>query len=281
MKIIIGRHVSLSSPDYLLGSLNESLSYGANSFMIYTGSPQNTFRKNVSDLKVDEFKKSLKEKCLDIDNIIVHASYLINLANSVDVDKAVWSTMFLKQEISRMDQIGLKTLVLHPGSSLGFDRNVALESIASSLNKVLSADSNVRIALETMSGRKNELGITFDEIKFIIDRVYLKEKIGVCWDTCHLYSAGYDIKDKLDEVIKEFDEKVGMEKLWVIHLNDTVYPINSRKDRHANIGKGHLGFQALKEIVYHKDFTSVVKILETPTKDEIYKEEINLIKCSN
>ena len=281
MKIIIGRHVSLSSPDYLLGALNESISYGANSFMIYTGSPQNTFRKSVSDLKIGEFKKKLKENFLEIDNIVVHASYLINLANTLDKAKSAWSTMFLKQEISIMDQIGLKTLVLHPGSSLGADKNVALESIASLLNKVLSTDSNVRIALETMSGRKNELGVNFDEIKFIIDRVDLKEKIGVCWDTCHLYSSGYDIKDKLDEVIKEFDEKIGIEKLWVIHLNDTVNPINSRKDRHANIGKGCLGFQKLKDIVYHKDFTSVVKILETPTKDEFYKDEIKLIKYSS
>jgi deoxyribonuclease-4 len=279
-KILIGRHIPLKYPDYLLGSAKEAIGYGSNSLMIYMGSPQNSFRKEVSYLKVEEFKNHLIENDLDLENVFVHGSYLVNLGNIIDKGKLNWSINFLKSEISRMEEIGLKTLIIHPGSSLGYDRELSLLNISNSLNDILNSNSNVRIALETMSGRTNELGINFEEIKFIINNVEMSERIGVCWDTCHLYSSGYDIRSNLDEVIQDFKDKIGIDKLWVIHLNDTLFDFGSRKDRHANIGYGKLGFDCLREVVYHKEFKNIAKILETPTKNDLYKYEINLLKKS-
>lgn len=278
--ILIGRHVSLKSPDYLLGSVKEAFGYGSNSLMIYMGSPQNTIRKDVSQLKVEDFKNFLFDNDLKIENVVVHGSYLINLANTINENKLTWSLEFLSSEISMMEEIGFKTLVIHPGSSLGADRKLSLLNISKSLNNVLSRSTKIRIALETMSGRNNELGVNFDELKFIIDNVDYKERVGVCWDTCHLYSSGYDIKFNLNNVINEFRIKIGLDKLWVIHLNDSLFELGSRKDRHANIGYGKLGFDCLNMIAHHDDFKNVIKLLETPVKDEIYKSEINLIKNS-
>jgi deoxyribonuclease-4 len=178
--ILIGRHVSLKSPDYLLGSVKEAISYGSNSLMIYMGSPQSSFRKEVSYLRVEEFKDSLIENGLKIENVFVHSSYLINLANTINKDKLTWSIDFLKSEICRMEKVGLKTLIIHPGSSLGIDRYISLLNISNSLNEVLDGNHNIRIALETMSGRTNELGVSFEEIKFIIDNIKMKERVGVC-----------------------------------------------------------------------------------------------------
>lgn len=278
IKPLVGVYVSLKSPDYLLGSVNTALKYGSNSFMIFTSSPQRSIRKNVNQLKIEEFKSCLNENNINISNVVVHGSYLINLANIKDKEKLSWSIKFFKEEISRMEAIGLKTLIIHPGSSLGEDKQACMLNIAKSLNEIIDVDSNVRIALETMSGKANEIGSTFDEIKTIIDNINinLKEKVGVCWDTCHLYSAGYDIKNKLIDVIDEFENKVGLEKLWVIHLNDSLYDFGSRKDRHQYIGEGYIGFKCLKQIVHHKDFQNVIKILEMPSKKE-FNEINNLI----
>lgn len=276
--ILIGRHVSLKSPDYLLGSINDSLSYEANAFMIYLGSPQSTFRKSFEYLKVDQFKDVMKENGIMLQNIIVHAPYLINLANFSNKCKLDWSISFLKKELAMMDRIGLSTIVIHPGSSLGFDRNSSLLSISDSLDKVLNCFPFVRIALETMSGRGNEVGANFQEIKFIIDNAKNSDRIGICLDTCHAYSAGYDVKDKFDIIIDEIDELIGLEKLWVIHLNDSASEFKSKKDRHANIGYGSIGFDSLARIVHHKRLRNVVKILETPIKNGFYKQEIILLK---
>jgi deoxyribonuclease IV len=279
IKPLVGVYVSLKSPDYLLGSINTALKYGSNSFMIFTSSPQRSVRIDINQLKIEEFKLCLNENNIDISNVVVHGSYLINLANIKNKEKLSWSIKFFKEEISRMEAIGLKTLIIHPGSSLGEDKQVCLLNIAKSLNEIIDVNSNVRVALETMSGKTNEIGSTFDEIKIIIDNVNvnLREKVGVCWDTCHLYSAGYDIKNKLVNVIDEFKNKIGLEKLWVIHLNDSLYDFGSRKDRHQYIGKGCIGFKCLKQVVHYKDFQNVIKILEMPLKEE-FDEINNLMK---
>lgn len=274
-KLLVGVHVSLKAPTYLLGSIETALKYGANSFMIFTSSPQTSLRTSLSLLGIESFKTQLLANNIDIANVVVHGSYLINLANIKNPEKLAWSIRFFQEEISRMEAIGLKTLIIHPGSSLGEDRLTCIENIASSLNKIIRADSSVRIALETMSGRNNELGVTFEELKLIIDKVTLREKVGVCWDTCHLYSAGYDVKEKLEAVLTEFSEKVGLEKLWAIHLNDSCYGINARKDRHQYVGAGHIGFEALKKVVQHKKLRHVVKILEMPSKEKF--DEVALL----
>lgn len=277
-KILIGRHISLNCPDYLLGALKKAISYGSNSLMIYIGSPQTYFRRPLNQLKINEFKQLLLENNLNINHVVVHGSYLVNLANTINNKKLLKSIEFLASDISRMEVIGLKTLIIHPGSSLGKDKCISLMNISNSLNKILSNNSSVQIALETMAGRTNELGSNFEEIKFIIDNVEQNEKIGVCWDTCHLYNAGYDVKGNLNKVIDEFENKIGLNKLWVIHLNDSVHDFNSRKDRHTNIGYGTIGFEALKKIAHHKDLKNAIKILETPLKQGIFEEEIKSLK---
>lgn len=268
----------MKAPHYLPGAVKEAIGYGANALMIYLGAPQNSLRQNLSILKLDEFKTLLKENNISIANVIVHGSYLLNLANTTKKSVFHFSTEFLKTEIERMEEIGLETIVLHPGSSLGAATETSLLQVVEGLNLVIKENSKVRIALETMSGKINGLGINFEQLKFIIDKTNLKEKIGVCWDTCHLYSAGYDIKNKLEEVIKDFDGIIGLEKLWVIHVNDSKFELGSRKDRHENIGYGKIGFDALKRIVWHPKLEKIVKILETPKKRECYHEEIRILK---
>jgi deoxyribonuclease-4 len=279
--MIIGRHCRLETPDYLLGAVKEAISYEANALMIYLGAPQNSFRQPRSVLKISEFKETLKEKNIDINNVVVHGSYLVNLANTIKKETFDFSVEFLRKEIKIMEEIGLKTLVLHPGSYLTATKEKGLVQIVHGLNLVLTENPDVKIVLETMSGKRNELGKTFEELKFIIDRVNFKEKIGICLDTCHLYDAGYDIKNNLEGVIEEFNRIIGLEKLWVIHINDSAKPDESgkkKKDRHENIGYGEIGWEALKKIVHHPKFEKVIKLLETPRKREIYQQEIKMLK---
>jgi len=277
-KLIIGRHCLVKSPKFLPGSVQEALSYGANTLMIYSGAPQNSFRRPLSDLKIAEFKKKLIESNIDINNVIVHGPYLLNLANTLDEKIFDWSVEFLKKEIARIEEIGLKTMIIHPGSALKTQPEIALSQVAKGLNLVLKDTSNIRISLETMCRRGGEVGGTFEQLRYIIDRVEQKERVGICWDTCHLYNAGYDIKNNLEGVIKEFEEKIGLDKLWVIHVNDSVFDLGEKKDRHENIGYGKIGLEALKRIVWHPKFNGIIKLLETPRDREDYKKEIKMLK---
>jgi deoxyribonuclease IV len=179
-QLIIGRHCLVRNPDFLLGAVQEALSYGANALMIYLGAPQNSFRQPVSKLKVAEFKEFCQSHLLDINNVVVHAPYLLNLANITNEKIFHWSAEFLKEEIKRMEEIGLNTIVLHPGSALDAKIEDSLSQFVRGINSVLSESSTVRIALETMCGRKNEIGGNFEQLKYIIDRVNYKERIGVC-----------------------------------------------------------------------------------------------------
>lgn len=277
--LIIGRHVSVKSPHFLPGAVLESVTYGANSLMIYVGAPQNSrHRTPVAELKIPEFKEKLAENNIEIDNVIVHGPYALNLANTIDEKKFAWSVEFLKKETKRMEDIGLKTMVLHPGSSLKTPLPAALDQVVHGLNLVLQDNSQIRIALETMSGKGSEVGSNFEQLQYLITRVKYKERVGVCWDTCHLWAAGYDIKNNLEVVIKEFEEKIGLEKLWVIHINDSLFGLGSKKDRHENLGYGKIGWEALKKIVYHPKFSGIVKILETPQEREVYQTEIKRLK---
>ena len=274
----------MSGSELLVGSVKQALSYGANTFMFYTGAPQNTVRKPISELRVDEAKKLMEENNIEVTNLVVHAPYIINLANLKDPSIFKLAKDVLKDEIYRTNYIGVKYLVLHPGAHLTFGEIPGLNRIIEGLNEVLENDnSDVMILLETMSGKGSELGKTFEEIKYILDNVEKKDRFGVCLDTCHVFDAGYDIVNNLDGVLNEFDEIIGLDRLKVIHINDSKNILGSHKDRHANIGQGNIGFETMAKVVWHPRLMDKIKILETPYINDIapYKEEIRLLREYN
>ena len=277
--LIIGSHVGYKKDLGLVGSVEEALSYGANTFMFYTGAPQNTIRSSIDLDNVKRADALMKDNGIDKDNVIVHAPYIINLANG-DLSKFNFSCNFLSEELKRVDTFGFKYLVLHPGSHVGQGVDVGISNIIKALNLVLDKDnSNVMILLETMAGKGSEVGRSFEEIKSIIDGVSKKDRIGVCLDTCHLNDAGYDLNN-FDEVLESFDKLIGINKIKCIHINDSKNPIDSHKDRHENIGKGTIGLDTLIKVIDCDKLKDVPKILETPYIDghAPYKEEISLIR---
>lgn len=283
MEIIIGSHVSFNSKEQLIGSVNEAISYNANTFMFYTGAPQNTKRCKIDETITKEAIKLLEKNNIKKENIIVHAPYIINLANSNNFE---FNVNFLKEEINRCESLGMKYLVLHPGSHVGLGEEAGIKNIVNSLNEVLTENTNVFICLETMAGKGTELGKNFDQLKQIIDGVKYNEKIKVCMDTCHLNDSGYNISD-IDLLLSLFDEKIGLDKLACIHINDSKNEMASKKDRHENFGFGKIGFETLIKYIYHPKLKDIPKILETPyVKDDEdlkksyppYKFEIEMIK---
>lgn len=286
MNLIIGSHVSFTKDTQLAGSTLEAISYKANAFMIYTGAPQNTRRDKIDSTLTKEAKNLMEKNNIDIKNVVVHAPYLINLANANNADNYNFSISFLKQEISRCEELGINKIVLHPGSHVGAGVEVGIENIINALNLVIREDQSVYICLETMSGKGSECGSSFEEIKEIIDGVKYNDKLLVCLDTCHMHDAGYDVSD-FDKLMKEFDETIGLDKLGCIHVNDSKNERGIKKDRHANIGYGNIGFDNLINIIYHPLLKSVPKILETPYVAETedgkkiyppYEWEIKMIK---
>lgn len=283
--MIIGSHVSYG-PRGILSSCEEAILYGANTFMFYTGAPQNTIRKDIDMEDVIGAQKLMKENDIDIKNVVCHAPYIVNLANNLDLDKYTFAINFLKKEIDRCKQMGVKLIVLHPGSSTTINRSVAIKNIIYALNIILDSTEDVCICLESMAGKGTEIGINIMELKTIIDGVNNKEMIGVCLDTCHLNDSGIQIKD-FDEYLNEFDKEIGIEKIKVVHLNDSKNELGSKKDRHENIGYGTIGFDNLVNVAYNERLKNVPKILETPhlkvkpdgKKDFApYKYEIQMIK---
>ena len=276
--LIIGSHVGFTKDKQLLGSLEEALSYGANTFMFYTGAPQNTARYPINDGLTLEALNVMKEKNIDYSKVIVHAPYSINLANDSDPDKFKFSVNFLIQEVERCDTLGIKNMVLHPGSHVGLGIENGIHNIIRGLNQILDK-GECHILLETMAGKGTELGRTIEEIKTIIDGVNNKDRIGVCLDTCHLNDAGYDIKD-FDKYLDEFDKEIGLSYIKCIHINDSKNPLGSHKDRHENIGYGTIGFDNLIKVIYNDRLPDIPRILETPYVNEKapYKEEIDNIK---
>lgn len=283
MNLIIGSHVSFKSDKQLLGSVNEALSYGENTFMFYTGAPQNTIRSNINDNLTNKALEVMKENNINIDNVIVHAPYIVNLAKE-DNDFAI---SFLKQEIKRCSMLHIKYMVLHPGSSVSITKEEGINNIINALNIILDNEYDVTICLETMAGKGNEVGSNLLEIKNIIDKIEYQNKIGVCLDTCHLNDAGYDISN-FDSILDEIDKLIGIDKIKCIHINDSKNILGSKKDRHENIGLGSIGFNNLINVIYNKRISNIPKILETPyvtidnnSKDKIYppyKQEIDMIK---
>lgn len=258
----IGSHVSMSGKKMLLGASEEAVSYGANTFMIYTGAPQNTRRKKIEELNIEAGLQHMKEN--GIDNIVVHAPYIINIGNTTNPATFELGVEFLTSEIQRTHALGARQIVLHPGAHVGAGAETGIKQIISGLNEVLRPDQEVQIALETMAGKGSECGRSFEEIAMIIDGVTHNEKLSVCFDTCHVHDAGYDIVNDFDGVLNEFDKTVGIDRIKVLHVNDSKNSCGAKKDRHENIGFGHIGFDALNYIVHHPAFVDVPKILETP-----------------
>ena len=282
--IIIGCHVSFKSDTQLLGSLKEALSYGANTFMFYTGAPQNTNRAPIRDDLTIEALKLMKETDIDLRNVVVHAPYIVNPCNTEKMDFAI---SFLRQEIERVENLGVTKIVLHPGSHVGLGEEIAINNLIYVLNAVVLSDTKVDICIETMAGKGSEIGTNFSQIKKVIDGVLYKEHIKVCLDTCHLNDAGYDISN-FDAVLDEFDKIIGIGKIGCVHINDSKNVRNSHKDRHENIGLGTIGFNNLLKVIYNKRLKGIPMILETPyigdtddSKERIYppyKFEIEMIK---
>ncbi len=258
----LGCHVGMSGKEMLLGSAKEAASYGANIFMFYTGAPQNTRRKDISELNIEPAWDYMKKN--GIEDLYVHAPYIINLGNTIKPSIFELAVDFLGREIDRSAACKSPLIVLHPGSHVGAGAEAGIDSVIKGLNEVLTKDTSVYIALETMSGKGSELGRSFEELAKIYDGVRYNEKLRVCFDTCHTFDAGYDVKNDFDGVINEFDHILGKDQIAIFHINDSKNPCGSHKDRHANIGFGEIGFDALSYVVHHPDFADVPKILETP-----------------
>jgi deoxyribonuclease-4 len=277
-KLIIGSHVSFNKNDQLMASVKEAISYNSTTFMFYTGAPQNTNRSPIDDFKTVEAMDLMKENNIDIKNVIIHAPYIINLANPKNLDFGI---IFLKEELERASKLGVSYLVLHPGSHVGLGVEEGIKNIIFGLNQVLEKyHGNTMILLETMAGKGTEVGRNFEEIKSILAGIKFPNKIGVCLDTCHLNDAGYDISN-FEKLLEEFDKVIGIDKIHCVHVNDSKNEKNSHKDRHENIGFGTIGFDSLIKVIYHEKLKDIPKILETPYIDgdfPPYKQEIEMIR---
>ena len=281
-KIILGCHVGMAGKEMFLASAKEAASYGANVFMLYTGAPQNTRRKDISELNIEAGWEYARQH--GIEEIVVHAPYIINLANTVKPETYELAVEFLEKEIIRTAAMRSRIMVLHPGSHVNAGVEAGIAQVIKGLNTVLNQnDDDVYIALETMAGKGNEVGRTFEELKAIYDGVDKKDRLRVCFDTCHVNDAGYDIVNHYDEVFEEFDKVIGLDQIAVFHINDSMNPLGAHKDRHANIDKGSIGYETLHRLVHDERFIDVPKILETPWLAEEgsdkktkppYKEEI-------
>lgn len=276
--LLIGSHVGYKKDTQLLGSVKEAISYGSTTFMFYTGAPQNTMRSPIDKNLTEEAINLMKENNIDYSKVVVHAPYIINLANNSDPSKYQFSINFLKEEIKRCEELGIKYMVLHPGSHVGLGVDVGINNIIEGLNQIL-VDTDVVIMLETMAGKGSEVGVDFHEIKKIINGVKSKKNIGVCMDTCHMNDAGYDVSS-FDQLLDYFDEVVGLDFLKCIHINDSKNPIGAHKDRHENFGFGTIGFESLINVIYNERIKDIPKILETPYVGDKapYKLEIDMIK---
>ncbi len=277
--MILGSHVKMKAPLFVEGSVLEALSYQANALMLYTGAPQNTKRLPMSELHVPEALNLMQENGIANENLIVHAPYLINLANSVKPEVGELAVSFLQSEAERTAALRARYLVVHPGSYTTADLDTGIATAIAHLNELQELPDGVVICLETMAGKGSEIGFRFEQLGTILKQLNQPEHFGICLDTCHIHDAGYDLHD-FDAVLQEFDQAIGLEHLKVIHLNDSKNPCGSHKDRHANIGQGTIGLELLKKIAHHPRIEGKPTILETPYIDDEppYAEEIALLR---
>ena len=278
--LLIGSHVSFKSSEQLLGSVKEAISYNSTCFMFYTGAPQNTKRCRLDYDLTLKAVNLLHENNISVENLVIHAPYIINLANNLDKDKYLFSINFLCEELNRANMLGVKRVVLHPGSFTSLSLDDGINNIINALNLVIKPNLDVSICLETMAGKGTEVGFKLEQIKRIIDGVKYNDKLMVCLDTCHLNDSGYDISN-FNKFLDEFVKIIGFEKIGCVHVNDSKNVLGSRKDRHENIGFGTIGFDSLINVIYNERIENVPKILETPYINKLYppyKFEIDMIR---
>lgn len=270
--MLLGSHVSMSGKEMFLGSVKEAHSYNANVLMVYTGAPQNTRRKAIEELNIEAGKKFMVTH--NLQDVIVHAPYIINLANTTKEGYIDFAIDFLKEEVKRAEALGASQVVLHPGSHVGAGVDVGIQQIIYGLNQVLTSDQKVQIALETMAGKGTEVGRTFEELARIIDGVHYNDKLSITLDTCHIHDAGYPIKEDVSGVLTEFDKIIGLDRLKVLHINDSKNDCGAQKDRHENIGFGKIGFKSLSSLIHEPSLIHLPKILETPWVGEDKKNQV-------
>ncbi|MBQ4254699.1 MAG: deoxyribonuclease IV [Bacilli bacterium] len=277
--IFLGSHISLAAPQYFLSSAKEAFDYGENCFMFYTGAPQNSKRIPLERLYIEEGKAFCQSNGIFLDKCVIHAPYIINLANNENPSSFEFGKEFLKEEITRCKAFSIPYLVLHPGSRKDMELEESIRCLALALKEVIEPNSEIKICIETMAGKGKEIGRTFEEVASILRLVDDPLHVGVCLDTCHIHDAGYDITD-IDSLLEEFDSKIGLDNLHVIHLNDSKNEKGSHKDRHENIGYGMIGYKMLKDILFHPRLREIPKILETPWVNGLppYKKEIEMLK---
>lgn len=272
--ISIGCHLSISKGFESVAE--DCLEIGANTFQFFTRNPRGGKAKEIDKQDIEKFREIAQENSFS--KIVAHAPYTMNICSAKE-SVANFSKQMMKDDLARMQYLPENFYNFHPGSHTGQGSEIGIRKICDTLNEILDESIKTTLLLETMAGKGSEIGKNFEEIKQIIDKVELKNKLGVCLDTCHIYDAGYDIVNDMDGVIKEFDNIIGLEKLKAIHLNDSKNPFNSNKDRHENIGKGTLGLKTVSDIVNRAEFKSIPFILETPQENQNgRKAEIELVK---
>ena len=271
--LVIGPHISISKG--FAKAAQTAVDIGANTFQFFSRNPRGGSSKEFNDKDIQKFQE-IREKN-NFGPLLAHAPYTMNLAGTKE-EVYEFGRIVIKEDIKRMDSIGVEYMCFHPGSHVGGGVDFGIERIVNALNEAITGEENITILLETMSGKGTEIGINFEEIKRIIDRVEHKERIGVCLDTCHIFSAGYDIVNNLEAVLDEFDSIIGLDKLKAVHLNDSMMPFGSKKDRHACIGEGEIGLDAIINFVSNPRLNHLPFFLETPLEEEGHKKEIEMIK---
>lgn len=269
----IGSHLSFSKGYENIGKT--ALSIGANTFQFFTRSPQGGQARELDLADVEKLNTIIKEH--EFDHILAHAPYTLNAASAKEYVRE-FAEMVMRDDIYRMSFFKNSLYNFHPGSHVGQGVDVGIDLIIDMLNRILDPTQETIVLLETMAGKGTEIGRTFEELAQIIDGVRIKNKIGVCLDTCHIFDAGYDIVNDLEGVIDHFDAVIGLDKLKAIHLNDSKNVCGSRKDRHEKIGEGHIGLETFEKIINHPKLKHLPFYLETPNELDGYQKEIELLK---
>lgn len=271
--IIIGPHISIAKG--YAKAAKTAVEIGANTFQFFSRNPRGGNAKEFDTKDIANFQKIRKEN--NFGPLLAHAPYTMNLAAAKD-DVYEFGRKVIKEDIERMDSLGIEYICFHPGSHVGGGIDAGIDKIIAALNEALTGNENITVLLETMSGKGTEIGFEFEQIKRIIDGVEHNEKLGVCLDTCHIFSAGYDIVNNLDEVLNQFDEIIGLDRLKTIHLNDSMMGFGEKKDRHSVIGEGKIGLDAIINFMTHPKIKDLPFFLETPLEDEGHKREIKMLR---
>lgn len=271
--IIIGPHISIAKG--YAKAAKTAVEIGANTFQFFSRNPRGGNAREFDTKDIANFQEIRKEN--NFGPLLAHAPYTMNLAAAKD-DVYEFGRKVIKEDIERMDSLGIEYICFHPGSHVGVGIDAGINKIIAALNEALTGNENITVLLETMSGKGTEIGFEFEQIKRIIDGVEHNEKLGVCLDTCHIFSAGYDIVNNLDEVLNQFDEIIGLDRLKTIHLNDSMMGFDEKKDRHSVIGEGKIGLDAIINFMTHPKIKDLPFFLETPLEDEGHKKEIKMLR---